>query len=82
MTKKIFGAISAMALFALPMVTSAATGDIWTTASSTEQYGLVAAALAVLFALVIGSVLGAWASLTGLGFGLRKVKRYVTGRHF
>jgi len=78
--KKISASVVGAMAFAVPFVTSAA--DIWGTASSTEQLNLVFVALGVIFAVVIAAVLGAWASLHGLGFGLRKVSRYITGRRF
>jgi len=78
--KKLSVAVLGSIALAIPSVTSAA--DIWSVASSTEQLNLVFIALGVIFGVVIGAVLGAWASLHGLGFGLRKVARYITGRRF
>jgi len=51
-------------------------------ASSTDALNTAFANIGVIFAVAIGAILIAWASLTGLGFGLRKAKKYVTGRHF
>jgi len=55
---------------------------MWEVASSSSALTTAFANIGVLFAVAIGAILVAWASLTGLGFGLRKAKKYVTGRHF
>jgi len=78
--KKLSVAVLSAMAFAAPAITSAA--DIWAVASTTEQLNTIFIALGVIFLVVIGAVLGAWASLHGLGFGLRKVSRYITGRKF
>jgi len=79
--KKILAAIGA-GVMTLGAASVAFAADIWPVASSSDAYNTTAVGLGVLFLVVITSVLAAWASLTGLGFGLRKIKRYVTGRHF
>jgi len=51
-------------------------------ASSTSALTTAFGQIGVILTLSIAAVLTAWAALTGLGFGLRKAKKYVTGRHF
>jgi len=55
---------------------------MWDVASSSAALTTAYANIGVLFGVAIAAILAAWASLTGLGFGLRKAKRYVTGKHF
>jgi len=55
---------------------------MWHVASSTDALTTAFTNIGVIFAVAIAAILVAWASLTGLGFGLRKAKKYVTGRHF
>jgi len=44
-------------------------------------FGGIFVGLGVVFLLVIGAVLGAWASLHGLGFAIDKICAYVLGRN-
>jgi len=55
---------------------------MWDVASSTAALNTVYADIGTIFAVAIAAILLAWASLVGLGFGIRKAKKYVTGRHF
>jgi len=55
---------------------------MWAIASSTEAVTTTFANIGLIFTVAIAAILIAWASLTGLGFALRKAKKYVTGRHF
>jgi len=55
---------------------------MWPVASSSAALTQAFGDIGVLFLLAITAILAAWASLTGLGFGLRKAKKYVTGKHF
>jgi len=51
-------------------------------ASSSADLTTAFTNIGILLAVSISAVLLAWAALTGLGFGLRKVKKYITGKHF
>jgi len=55
---------------------------MWDVASSTSALTTAFGNIGVIFAVAITAILVAWAALVGLGFGLRKAKKYVTGRHF
>lgn len=55
---------------------------MWDAASTTAALSTSYADIGTIFAVAILAILAAWAGLTGLGFGLRKAKKYVTGRHF
>jgi len=55
---------------------------MWTVASSTGALSSVYGDIGVIFVVAITAILAAWAALVGLGFGIRKAKKYVTGRHF
>jgi len=55
---------------------------MWPVASSTEALTTAYTNIGTIFAVAIAAILVAWASLTGLGFGLRKAKRYITGKKF
>jgi len=51
-------------------------------ASSTADINTLSTNLGLEIVLAIGLVLVAYASLLGLGFALRHIKKYVTGRKF
>jgi len=51
-------------------------------ASSTAQIAETSVDVGIAIALVIATVLGAWAALIGLGYFTRKVGAKVTGRKF
>jgi len=51
-------------------------------ASTTAALTTTFSSIGTVFAMAIGAILAAWAGLVGLGFGLRKAKKYVTGKHF
>lgn len=80
MKKYIYAGMVSVGAAMLPLFTSAQ--EIFPVASSTEAINSGYAALGVLVLLVVGAVIIAWASLVGLGFGIRKAVRYVTGRKF
>lgn len=51
-------------------------------ASSTAALSAAYTDIGTVIAVAIAAVLVAWAALVGLGFGIRKASRYVTGRKF
>lgn len=55
---------------------------MWDVASSSAALTSAFGNIGILFAVAITAILTAWAALVGLGFGLRKAKKYVTGKHF
>jgi len=55
---------------------------MFTAASSSAALTSAFTDVGIVIAIAIAAVLAAWAGLTGLGFGLRKAKKYVTGKHF
>jgi len=55
---------------------------MYSIASSSADLTTAFSNVGILIAVAVAAVLIAWAALTGLGFGLRKAKKYVTGRHF
>lgn len=55
---------------------------MWTDASTTAAWTTLATSTGVILALVITATMIATAGLMGLGFGIRKVKKYVTGKKF
>jgi len=55
---------------------------MWTIASTTEQISTMFTDIGTVMGVVIGAVLAVAVALLGLGFGYRKVKRYVTGNKF
>jgi len=75
---KAMGAV-AFAVMCSPMLAFA---DIYSVASSSADQATLYTNLGILLAVAISAVLIAWASLTGLGFGLRKTRKYITGNHF
>jgi len=55
---------------------------MWDAASSTAALTTSFSNVGVVLAVAIAAILLAWAGLVGLGFGIRKAKKYVTGKHF
>jgi len=55
---------------------------MWDVASSTAALTTAFTNIGTIFAVAIAAILVAWAGLVGLGFGLRKAKQYITGKHF
>jgi len=55
---------------------------MWDATTTVSQLTTSFADIGTIFAYAIGAILLAWAGLVGLGFGLRKARKYVTGRHF
>jgi len=78
--KKIFAFGAALIGLTLPVAAFA--DGIWETASTTAALSTAYAALGVILALAIGAIIGAWASLHGLGYGVRKAKKHAVGRAF
>jgi len=55
---------------------------MWSDASTTAMWTTFSGSIATILALVIPAVLVAIAGLIGIGFGVRKTKKYVTGKKF
>jgi len=55
---------------------------MWEAASTTEALTTAYAAIGVIFAVAIAAILGAWAALHGLGYGVRKAKKHAVGKAF
>lgn len=55
---------------------------MYSIASSTADLTTAFSNVGILIALAVGTVLVAWASLIGLGFGTRKATKHVTGKRF
>jgi len=55
---------------------------MWETASTTAALTTAYTAIGAILAVAIGAVIGAWASLTGLGYGVRKAKKHAVGGKF
>jgi len=55
---------------------------MWDIASTTAQLATAYADAGTILAVVIGTIVTAIVALVGLGFGIRKLKSYVTGRKF
>jgi hypothetical protein len=55
---------------------------MWSDASTTAMWTQLAASAGTTLALVIPAILTVLAGLMGVGFGVRKVKKYVMGKKF
>lgn len=55
---------------------------MWDVASTTAALSSAYSDIGVIFAVAIAAILAAWAALVGLGYGIRKARKYVTGKHF
>jgi len=55
---------------------------MWVIASTTEALTTAFADTGTILVVVIGSVLVALVALLGLGFGVRHLRKYITGRKF
>lgn len=76
MIKKI--AITVGASF-LPMLAFA---DAFSTSTAPTVVGSLISDVALVIGGVVGTILGLYAALVGLGWGVRKFKHYVSGRKF
>lgn len=55
---------------------------MWNATSSVAALGTVFTDTGTILSAVIGVILGGVVALLGLGFGVRHVKKYITGRKF
>jgi len=55
---------------------------MWDAASTTAAFNTTAADIGTIFIVVIAAILAAWAGLVGLGFAVRKISKYISGRKF
>jgi len=55
---------------------------MWTTASTTGILTTAFSDTGTILALVLATIVAAVIALMGLGFGIRHVRKYVTGRKF
>jgi len=55
---------------------------MWNEASSSAAITSAFSDIGLLIALAVATVLAAWAGLVGLGFGIRKATKHVTGKKF
>jgi len=55
---------------------------MWTIASTTGAISTMFTDTGTVLAVVIGTVLVGLVALLGLGFGVRHLKKYITGRKF
>jgi len=55
---------------------------MWVAASTTALWTQLTGDVSAIFYTVIAAVLTVLAGMLGLGFGVRKVRKYVTGRKF
>jgi len=55
---------------------------MWETASTTAALADAYASIGIIFGVAIASILGAWAALHGLGYGVRKAKKHAVGKAF
>jgi len=79
MMKRISIALTAVAVAGLPMFASAQ--EFATTTAVTTVTDLVTQ-LALVIAGVVASIIALYAALLGLGWGIRKVRHYISGRKF
>jgi len=80
MKKFLLGAVATVATFA-PLA-AFADSAMWNTASTTDALGIAYVSIGAIFAVAIASILGAWAALHGLGYGIRKAKKHAVGGAF
>jgi len=52
------------------------------TSTGLAQVNATITDIGLFLVLVVGAIMGAWASLTGLGYFKRKVQHYIAGRKF
>jgi len=55
---------------------------MWDSASTTAALASAYSDIGVIFAVAIAAILGAWAALHGLGYGIRKAKKHAVGKAF
>lgn len=56
---------------------------MYATTTAAANFANAASDIGSQLAIVIASVLAGWAALTGLGFGISRIKKFITGRrHF
>jgi len=55
---------------------------MWETASTTAALADAYQAIGIIFGVAIAAILGAWAALHGLGYGIRKAKKHAVGKAF
>jgi len=55
---------------------------MWDVASTTAALGTLYSDAGTIIAVVIGTVLVGLIALLGLGFGVRHLRKYITGRKF
>jgi len=63
-------------------VAAFADNPLWNTSSTTDALTSAYTSIGIIIALALGAVLGAWAALHGLGYGVRKAQQKVIGRAF
>jgi len=56
--------------------------SMWDAASTTAALSDAYASIGVIFGVAIAAILGAWAALHGLGYGIRKAKKHAVGKAF
>lgn len=64
----------------LPLAASAA--SIWDVASTTDTLNTAFTNTGTILVVVIGTVVVGLIALLGLGFGIRHLRKYITGRKF
>jgi len=55
---------------------------MWDAASTTAALSSAYSDIGLIFAVAITAILGAWAALHGLGYGVRKASRHAVGKAF
>jgi len=55
---------------------------MWTAASTTGALATMFTDTGTILAAIVGTILAGTVALLGLGFGVRHVKKYITGRKF
>jgi len=55
---------------------------MWDAASTTAALSSAYGDIGIIFAVAIAAILGAWAALHGLGYGIRKASRHAVGKAF
>jgi len=79
MKTKILGIVGGIGTALLPILSHA---QAFSTSTASTAFGNVLSDVSVIMLTAITAILGLYAGLVGLGWGIRKFKAYVSGRKF